>query len=899
MKHSPNLLSKRTLASLKKSRTAKYWAGSGLVSAQLLIILGGSHPAYASEAAASENLTTANAVVSNADAISTSAAYSEEANGQQFDTDILTARGLQSDLGNYFRNAAHFSPGKNIIDVSINGVVIGRKTAYFSRAGELCFSPSFLNSVGLIAADKAVMTGVEKSTAKTIAVNSDAFGALSPVADADTFLDPSACPTAKAVSAQTIVSLDSSKMSVDIATPEDTLKGLPAAQLEQGGNAAVFNYRASIFASTSANQSTSVFTQVDSQAGFNVDDWIVRSNQSYSIHNGKSNLHFTNAFAQKTFVDEKQTLQAGLIYTQSHLFGGIPIVGAQWFPESALLGQKKYPVTGVAATRARVIITQNNVILLSTVVPPGPFKLTEYLQGNRTGDLQVQVIEETGAEQRFTIAAADLLLGDGNGISSGVYAAAGMLSTLDTGLRSVPVLTMEKSWQYGTKVGLSTGALLAGKYASIGAAVSGQQELLGHVSGYAQVLAARDVRDDATGMLVSTSLAWSNTNNLIFGLSMVERTAQYRSAQEAQTEIAPTYGVLSQSFRTQLGSNFGWNSQLFGTFNASFTHQNFFTDVSSNTYTLGWSTGIGKARVSVGVARTLQTASATVLTTKANNSLYASLYMPLGDDATLTSNVRQNNYSGQQNTVVDTSISQRLNDSLNYQATIEKDLSASASDTKSLSVSGVPRYTSVSVGATVSPGMKNYFTQFSGGVIINGQGASFSPTAIQDTFAVVKLGDVAGIPLDTQVGTVWSGFNGLAAIPSLSPFSDASLEIATNKLPPNVEVDQAVRVMRATRGAVINLDIAARKIQRVLVSVTYNGEQLPERLAVFRNDNEFFATTTEDGRIMFNDWKEDDVYSIKLLDGMSCKLGHVNLSNAVAGGNFQHGDAMCQSEAKS
>lgn len=797
--------------------------------------------------------------------------------GQQFDNSILTARGLQPSIGAYFSKAARFSPGQGMIDVTVNGELVGRKTATFSQSGSLCFTTAFMRMVGLV--------GVDATSA----------GRDTP------------CPGADAVSPQTVVTLDPGRGSVEITTPAQTIAPLPALRMEQGGNAAMFNYRASSFASTYAGRATTRFTQVDSQIGFNTDDWIVRSNQTYANQNGNGTLRFVNAYAQKTFIEREQVFQAGLTYTQSPLFGGIPFVGAQVFPETGLFGQSRYPVSGVATTRARVIITQNGVILLATVVPPGPFSLTDYQPGNRTGDFQVQVIEESGAEQRFTVPVAEVLLASGNAIAGGSYLSAGLLSDASAGYggHSVPLLTAEKGWAVGPSVSLSTGALVAGKYLSVGAAARTALDLQGRVSLYAQALSGHDLADDAQGMLGSTALSWSNASNLQLGVSAVVRTARYRSAQEAlltQRQQVRASGNTVGAMHTQLGANANYTSSYLGNINASVTHQTAFSAPASNTYSLGWGTSVGKGQLSVGIARTIQAAfdSASAgggvrsgANNGASNSMFLTLYVPLGREATLSSNMRRSGFSGVERSVVDTNLSQRLSDTVSYQAGVQKTL-AETGVSKNISVTAVPMYSTVTLGAGSGPGMTSYFAQASGGIVANGQGVSFAPNAIQDTFAVVKVGELAGIRINTPQGPVWSGYGGLAAVPALTPFGSSSVEIVATSLPQGVDVDQSVQVVRAGRGAFVSLDIRAKRVQRVLLTVMYNGAALAERLPVMTGERDLLTTSLAKGRVMLDDYKADEPYSVRLENGATCSLRDIHINDLLAGAGFQRGAAICQ-----
>ena len=60
-------------------------------------------------------------------------------------------------------------------------------------------------------------------------------------------------------------------------------------------------------------------------------------------------------------------------------------------------------VRGVANTNARVEVRQNGYTVYSTVVPPGPFALTDISPSTLSGDLAVTVIEADGSRHSFTL----------------------------------------------------------------------------------------------------------------------------------------------------------------------------------------------------------------------------------------------------------------------------------------------------------------------------------------------------------------------------------------------------------------------------------------------------------------------------------------------------------------
>ena len=799
----------------------------------------------------------------------------------QFDSDLLRLRGIPPQVAEYFKSAARFPPGENIIEVSVNGTRIGRHAAMFSSNGTLCSTPNFLKSVGLINKE-----------------NNSYFISTTELQKKDDSVNIIECIDFSTVFLQTVVSLDPTNGIVEITTPAENVEVVKSARVETGGRAALLNYRFSTSQSSYEGAPKSSFTQVDTLAGFNWDDWIVRSQQSYSFQNGQTIGRFSGAFAQKTFVEKKQILQGGLIWTQNPLYSGVPFAGAQWIPEFALNSTAKYPITGVAGTRARVEVKQNGIVLLSTVVPPGPFALTEYQQASLTSDLQVKVTEENGAEQNFVIPSSSLLLAGENLVDNGIYASAGLLwdASASNNIRSIPMVTAAKNWKPSPSINLTMGGLLTPHYASVGAATNTKVDLLGKVNLYGQVIASRDNPDNATGAMGSAAALWSKSDEFQVGVSGNVRTAGYRSVQQAESGVVQIGAVVASGPYAQIGTNLRWNSKSVGSFNASLTHQTYFGAPASNSYSAGWSSAIGAANLSVSFTHNSQNNSANSSAGRSNssNSVYASLNMPLGPKTSTSTYVRQASDSGKESTHVSTSLEHKVNDSFTVRVTTEKALSDPGQPDIGISASVIPRYTSLSFGVSSGPGRTSYYAEASGGIVFSSQGLSFSPSAVQDTFGVVKLGDVAGIMLQTSSGNVWSGYNGLAAVPGLSPFQDSRVEIDGSSLSAEVDVEQGAQVVRAGRGAFVDMAMKVTKVRRVLLTVTYKEDVLPAGMAIVRDQNNFFTMSSKNGFVMMTDWKDEEKYSAQLSDDKSCTFKNIQMKPRVTGDFFERGTAVCE-----
>ncbi|WP_063553360.1 fimbria/pilus outer membrane usher protein [Burkholderia territorii] len=829
----------------------------------------------------------------------------------QFDTDILRSRGLDPSIAEYFRSEARFAPGQAIVQVSVNGVVQGRKSARFGKDGELCFTPEFVRAIGLapMKSDSADKPSESADRQASSPARDDAQG--SPEAQgpaAETRLSvPASCPDYRTFVSRAVVTLDPGNGAVDIVVPPEFVTTIGASTVEHGGTAALLNYRAFVLESGFNGGARSSYRQLDSMLGFNLDDWIVRSRQYYTRGLGHSRFQWQEAYAQRTFVDQAQILQFGRTWTQDPLFGGVAFTGAQWIPESALRAGTGATVTGVANGRARVEVRQNGVLLYSTVVPPGPFTLRGIQTHNTSTDLQVQVIEDNGAAQEFIVPAATLLLNNDAALANGYSMAVGRFwdpSETDS-IRGGVLASASKGWNYGGYVSGIVGGLVANGYSALGTGVNMRLGSPRH-SFYIQVLTARDSTHNLSGIYGSFAFMFAPADFLHFGLSGNARTVDYRTVQEAHSS------VLSQSpYHTQLGTSVTWNTGLIGAFSASVTRQSYFDSSAGYLVGIGWNISLGKAQLAVGgsynTRRTLYTRVSSVnggtfdttvpsgsTPIYSSNYLYATLTIPLGHNVTSNTYYRRSESGQSTNSAVGSSMQQQVNDIFGYTATVEKNLESNESPNGSFTANVIPRYTSATLGLSAGQNSGSFYGQMSGAVVVQGRGVSLSPYPVQDTFGVLKVGEMAGIRIDTPQGPVWSGYDGLTVLPGLIPFRDSRIEVAGTSIPKDVDVDNALQVVDAGRGAVLELTMGAKRVRRILLAVSNGeGKALSEGLAVIRNDDEFLGATLSDGRVMLTDLKDNDRYRIQLTKDRFCTLQDFKVEPPRGEQPFERGTARC------
>lgn len=308
------------------------------------------------------------------------------ASAVEFDLDVLKSRGLGADVADYFKRGARFRAGMTRVTVYVNDRRVGPVRVRFDDQGQVCFDDQFLSSAGL--RWRGAPSGDKKPGGAD-------FLAQYP---------------------NTIIKLIPNLEEVRLIVPTDAIRPQEAAHrtYATGGTGAILNYDA-LFTRNESPGRSDQFQYIQSEAGFNAGDWVLRSRQSYVESGGRTRFNHLYAYGQKTFTGLGQTLQAGQIFIANSLFSGDSITGLQWVPEAALQEGRqtgKSLVSGIANAPARIEVRQSGSLIYSTVVPQGPFNLTDIPLLNRSSDLHVSVIENNGGVRTFIVPAVELMSGD-------------------------------------------------------------------------------------------------------------------------------------------------------------------------------------------------------------------------------------------------------------------------------------------------------------------------------------------------------------------------------------------------------------------------------------------------------------------------------------------------------
>ena len=239
----------------------------------------------------------------------------------KFDLKQLSSAGFSADVAAFFSHEPRFLPGIQNVKVSVNAGRMQERQVRFDAEGKPCFDTSLLAQLGL-----SVPPGVE---ADGCARMNDAYPGMR-------------------------IELRPGQTQMHVTVPQSAFdKSGVEDGYQRGGKAALLNYDLFTQRYQSRNGSSG-YLSANLEAGINVNNWAVRTRGSYSQGNTRSRYTQQETFAQRPVEKLSALLQVGQLSALSDGFGGVPIMGAQLFSDSAQQSNERLavPIQGIADSNA-------------------------------------------------------------------------------------------------------------------------------------------------------------------------------------------------------------------------------------------------------------------------------------------------------------------------------------------------------------------------------------------------------------------------------------------------------------------------------------------------------------------------------------------------------------------
>lgn len=765
-----------------------------------------------------------------------------------FDTGVLNSRGIDPGIAGLFDQAPRFLPGEHTVILFVNGTNRGRARVRFDEAGTLCADQALQRAAGLLS------------------LQGDADGVT--------------CVNLRNIWPRASVQPEPGEGRLILVVPPEALSVFRSdnSNWQHGGVAGMFNYDARYLRSNGGAGNLN-FGQFDTEAGFNASNWIARSRQTFTRFNSEDHLRHQAAYAQRSFADIKKVLQAGQIGLSNSLFGTGQVLGFQMFPESALTTNQGGAglVEGVAETQSVIEVRQSGVLVYSTTVPAGPYRLQGFSLLNTRSDLAVTVTGSNGQTQQFTVPATTLLalaplvspgLSFGAGRAEQQGDRSPLLGTVATGLQLTPFSS------------LNVGLLGSELYRA--GAVSLDTHLFALTRLNLQSTVAQDAAHNHHGTLLFASLSHALSERLSINVNGRQQTAGYRELSDA-LQRDDRDSAANQS-RYQWGSGISWSAGAPGSFSLSWAHSTTFAGNNTDYLRGGWSRQFGRAYLGLNLEH-----STGAFNGQADDRLYMSFSMPLGEGREISSYLNTARHRARTGVRYNDRTDQDINWGLAADRDLQhRDISASGNMGMLTSVSQVSASLSRDSGHDIS-----WSAQVSGAAVLHENGITLSPYRVSDTFGIARVGKESGVRLDTPAGSVWTDWRGYAVIPGLNGYRRSGVQVDTRSLAKNVDIDNAWQEAEMARGAVGLMDFGVVRTRRVLVGVTIEGAPLPRGAGVFSNTGELMAMVGDDSMVFVPDATPGMTLSVQNAGKTICTMT-LSLPETVAAGLYENSNAVCR-----
>lgn len=804
----------------------------------------------------------------------------------EFDDSMLVGSAGQQSLARF--NRAHtVAPGDYQVDIFINGAFLSRQTLRFAALpGQDAVVPCFSRDA-LIAA--GILPDSIKSRAAPTAAN--------------------VCLSLEQQVAGAGSRFDFARLRLDVSVPQALMKraargSVPLAELSAGETLGFVNYDSNYYRSKNSG-TTSDSTYLGLNSGFNLGLWQLRQQSSYTRYTSDHSAALSSWKSVRTYLQRplpaiNSQLTLGDSFTSGSLFSSLGFRGVRLETDDRMLpeSQRGYAPTirGVAATTAKVSVTQAGTQIYQTTVAPGAFVIDDLYPTSYQGDLVVEIQEADGRVSSFTVpfsAVPDSLrpgrarfnLSAGQvrnlGDNDDLFAELSYQSGLSNALTANSGVRIADGYQ-----ALLGGAVLASRFGALGVnAVYSRADMWGDTldgwrvgATYSRTFTPTNTTLALAGYRYSTE-GYRDLGDVLGLRNARDRDAVWSSSTYQQSEqfvatVSQGLGAYGQLYFSGSTSSYRGGRGRDTQYQLAYSHS--YRSLSYN---------LSLSRQQTGSTRYgLQDASYVAGGTT-QNVVMLSVSMPLG--------------GGSRSPILSAGVSHQSGDRgySHYQSA----LSGTLGDDQSLSYAlngaydtggagssfgaNLTKQTAVAtLGANLSHG--KHYTQGGlsarGALVAHAGGVTLGPY-LSDTFALVEAEGVSGAEVMNGMGAKIDRF-GYAIVPSLVPYSynDVTLD-AKGAENVNAELTENQQRIAPYAGAAVKVRFKTLEGYPLLIKLSPSGGALPLGANVYDEGNAVVGLVGQGNQIYARALKQRGVLRVKWGEsaGAQCTLRYDLRGQAV------------------
>lgn len=740
-----------------------------------------------------------------------------------FDIKTLEGLGFSAELANFFSTQDKFLPGEHDVTIIINANKTYRVEATFDSEGQLC-------------ADRKLLMAL-KLRHKNSGDN---------------------CETIESLWPGVAVKLFPGQFRVELTLPQEAFDPeMDSSDYQRGGHALLLNYN--LFGQRIENNSDNLnLFQGQFEPGINFNNWVLRNRGSYTYNQGLSHYDNQETYALRAVESLKSVVQLGEFGLVGDTYSGLPVAGAQLYSDNAQLNNSQLvvPIEGIANTNATIEIRQRGRVIYRTVVAPGPFSLSNISNFSSGVVTDVDVIEEDGSRQHFTVSNA--LDPNFEQQATTYQLAVGRYrdNLHDSESQSPLLVSGEMSLSPANSLRMTSAGLVSPDYQNI----SVQNLYSGLENAWFSAAASfTNTKDAGQGYQLTLQNQVAINGNLSASLSTVYDSANYWSPDNALSGGNNLDDLMYGKLKNSTSAAVTWAHPRWGAFSYVLSNNMYYQAADSVSHTFSASEQFGR------VTTTLSFQS----TSQGQNAVYVGISMPLGKGS-LTGRMQRNNGN--------------MTLGSSYQGTWD--------DNKGYSVGVTGSNSQRRVNGSLN--MKTAYSQLAGGVsqatnnsrsaYISSSGSmayanntfATSSSAIGDTFAVVNIPSQSNLRVSSpSSGMAITDYAGTALLPSVMPYTLSKAQISTKTLPLNIRLNSTSADLMMTRGTVATRNFEAIETRQLLLTIRdSNNEMLPVGANVLDEKGNFLGTIIGDGNFMLENKAIGTTLRVKATNRSECIVSY-------------------------
>ncbi|XNS12089.1 fimbria/pilus outer membrane usher protein [Serratia marcescens] len=754
-----------------------------------------------------------------------------------FDVKTLAQLGYNADIADFF-NTARFLPGVHRVTLEVNAAQRYQEDVRFGAEGELCLDERLAQTLRLRVAPP-----------------------------------PGACERIETHWPQAVVRVFPGTFRVEITLPEAAFDADKLRSEQSGGHALLLNY--DLYANRRqgryGNQQT---LQAMLEPGINLGNWVLRNRSNYNNDESGSRFEVYETSASKDFSAWGAVVQLGEFSAGGAVSGNVPLSGGQLasLDTGARGAVLTVPLQGSVTGQATLEVKQRGQVMYRTLLPAGPFSLSELGPVMAGVETEVTLTEPDGRRQRFTVTPD---AGDPAGRTGGYQLAAGRYRPYGaTGEGASPpaLLLGEKAFRLGQGQ-VTAGGLLAQTYQRLG-----WRSVLGDDGGNWLSGGATFTRGRQRGVQLDSQGQVALGQNLALSLSSQYRTEGFRDADEGLNPAAVAEEAARLRYSGALALS--WRSLNAGALTYSLSHERYYRDSRRSwTHALAYGISLGRATLSVNLQSSAYDRAA----------LYAGLSLPWGGGSVSSRlQARRNNQMTLGGSWLGP-VSERLNGYLDVTRDADGEYQTAGN------LSGETPYTRLALGASHSgQGSSSLSLSSSGALgVANGTWVT-SPQRIGDTLAVMKVPGQSGVRVSGG-GSGVTDFAGDALLPMLMPYMPLRAQVDTLSLPLNLRLDSTEAAFELARGTVAERHFRVTEVRQLLLTVRdERGAPLPTGASVHDEQGQLLGTLIGEGNLMLVNDDIGKVLRVRRLNMNECVVSYAVPAAFDPSVLYEEGDGVCR-----